>query len=73
MSIGPRPVTKQDQKLAKKHVKETIKLEKKKVSEHQKAMKKTSNKASKNYNLAHIKGHQKDIKERQQYAKKIGG
>lgn len=61
---GPIPVTKTDKKMAKKHLKETIKLEKKKVTDHVKAAKKTSNSKSKAYNMGHAKGHLKDIKER---------
>lgn len=67
------PVTKADVKLAKKHIKATIKLDKQKVKEHVVAARRTSNKASKAYNTAHAKDHKKDIKARQKYAKKIGG
>lgn len=71
MSVGRMPVTKGDIKMAKKHVKATVKLEKKKAKDHIKAAKTTGNKQSKAYNLAHAKGHMKDVKERQKYAKKI--
>lgn len=72
MAIGRLPVTKADVKMAKKHLKASIKLEKTKAKEHVKAAKNTSNPKSKAYNLAHAKGHKKDIKARQKYAKKIG-
>ena len=71
MAIGKLPVTKQDVKLAKKHLKATIKLEKKKAKDHLKVAKATKNPDSKAYNLSHAKGHLKDVKARQQYAKKI--
>lgn len=68
---GPKPVTKSDVKLAKKHLKVTMALEKKKISEHQTAAKRTSNPRSKSYNQAHVKAHQKDVKQRQQSLKTI--
>lgn len=68
---GKLPVTKADIKMSKKHIKSTIKLEKKKVKDHVKAAKKTTNRSSKAYNLSHAKEHQKDIKVRQKYAKKV--
>lgn len=71
MSVGKLPVTKADIKMAKKHLKATIKLEKSKAKDHLKIAKKTSNPQSKAYNMAHAKGHLKDVKQRQQYAKKV--
>lgn len=71
MAVGRMPVTKSDVKMAKKHLKASIKLEKKKVKEHLKAAKSTKNPQSKAYNMAHAKNHQKDIRERQSYAKKV--
>lgn len=71
MKAGKLPVTKEDIKIAKKHLKATIKLEKKKAKDHLKAAKKTSNPQSKAYNKAHAKGHLTDVKQRQQYAKKV--
>jgi hypothetical protein len=65
------PVTKEDKKIAKKHNKATIKLEKSKIKDHLKLAKKSSG-ASKAYNLSHAKEHKKDLKARQKYAKKIG-
>jgi hypothetical protein len=65
------PVTKADLKMAKEHNKITIKIEKKKVADHLKAYKRTSNPQSKAYNLEHAKGHKKDLKARQKYAKKV--
>lgn len=71
MAVGKLPVSKADVKMAKKHLKASIKLEKKKVKDHVKAAKSAKSSASKSYNLAHAKGHQKDIKQRQQYAKRV--
>lgn len=71
MSSSKMPATKADVKMAKKHLKATIKLEKKKAKDHIKAAKSTKNPKSKAYNLAHAKQHQKDIKSRQKYAKKV--
>ena len=68
---GQKPVTKTDVKLAKKHLKATIKLEKSKTSDHLRAAKSTSNSRSKAYNMSHAKGHQKDIKQRQTSLKTI--
>lgn len=65
------PVTKGDIKMAKKHVKATVKLEKKKAKDHIKAAKATKNSKSKAYNLAHAKGHLKDVKDRMKYVKKV--
>ena len=68
---GRKPVTKTDVSMARKHLKVTMALERKKVAEHQTAKKNTSNTRSKAYNDAHIKAHQKDIKQRQQSLKTI--
>lgn len=65
------PVTKADLKMAKNHNKITIKVEKKKIKDHIKAAKKTKNPKSKTYNTQHAKGHQRDLKARQKYAKKV--
>ncbi len=69
---GPLPVTKSDKKMAKKHLKATIKLEKQKVKDHVKAAKKGPSK-SKAYNMSHAKGHQKDIAERKRSLKTLRG
>lgn len=71
MSVGKMPVTKDDVKMAKKHLKASIKLEKSKVKDHVKAAKKATDPRSKAYNLDHAKNHLKDIKERQSYAKRV--
>lgn len=71
-NLSVKPVTKADVKMAKKHLKATIKLEKSKVKDHAKAVKSTSDPKSKAYNIAHMKAHKKDIKARQEYAKKVG-
>lgn len=68
---GPKPVTKTDVSMARKHLKVTMALEKKKVAEHQVAKRNTSNPKSKAYNQAHIKAHQQDIKQRQTSLKTI--
>jgi len=70
-SVGKLPVTKADVKMAKKHLKASIKLEKKKASEHMTAARRTTNKASKAYNISHAKNHKKDVKARLKYAKKV--
>ena len=58
--MSTRPVTSADKKLAKKHLKATIKFNKTKVKDHLKAAKKSG--YDREYNLSHAKGHQEDIK-----------
>ena len=58
---GIKPVTKSDKKLAKTHLKETKALLKEKISDHDKAMKSTSNPKSKSYNRTHKVDHQADL------------
>lgn len=68
------PVTASDKKMAKKHNEETIKLEKKKIKDHLKAMKKarlSNDFKSAAYHESHASEHKKDIKARQKYAKKV--
>lgn len=60
---GKVPVTKDDFKMAKKHLKATYKLNKGKIKDHQKAAKeaqKQGNTASVSYNQSHLSSHQKD-------------
>ncbi len=57
------PPTPADAKLAKEHLKATIKFNKKKIKDHEKAAKNTSNSKSKIYNRTHAKDHQKDVAE----------
>jgi hypothetical protein len=60
---GPTPVTKDDIKMAKKHLKATYKLNKQKIKDHQDAMKdaaKSGLSKSVSYNQSHLSGHQKD-------------
>jgi len=71
MKVAKQPVTRSDVSMAKRHVKETVKLEKKKAKEHIKAAKKATDPKSRQYHLAHAKGHLADIKDRQKYVKKI--
>lgn len=71
MAIGKLPVTKADVKMAKKHLKATIKLEKQKAKDHKKAANSTKDSQSKAYNLAHAKGHLQDVKQRQAYSKRV--
>jgi hypothetical protein len=66
---GPTPVTDTDIDMAKKHLKETLKLKKKelklnsdKISEHRAAASSTDNPKSAAYNRDHIAGHVKDNK-----------
>jgi hypothetical protein len=59
---GPKPVTKSDKKMAKAHLKETKVLLKEKISDHDKAMKSTSNPKSKAYNRTHKTDHQADLR-----------
>lgn len=52
--------------MAKQHLKETLKLNKKKISDHKKAMKKaidSDNKKSFSYNKTHKTGHETDNKQ----------
>lgn len=55
-----KPVTKEDKKLSIKHLKETVKFNKKHAKDHQKAIK---NGGSQKYNKDHIKHHEKAVKE----------
>jgi Ulp1 family protease len=71
---GVKPPTKEDAVLAKKHLDQTMSLEKTKVKEHQAQKykaRKAGHKKSVKYNESHIKSHQKDIKERTQSKKTI--
>lgn len=63
------PKTAADKALSKKHLKATMKLEKKKAKDHIKMAK--SGKGSKSYNLSHAKMHKKNIKADQKYLKKV--
>lgn len=68
------PVTSADKKMAQKHNKDTIKLEKSKIKDHLKMMKKakkSGNFRSAAYHEAHAKEHMKDTKLREKYAKKV--
>jgi len=58
---GPTPVTKSDVAMAKKHIKSTEKVIKKKITDHQKAMNSTNNPKSKAYNRSHLTSHKKEI------------
>lgn len=60
---GPVPVTKDDIKMAKSHLKATFKLNKQKIKDHKDAMKQASKSGmdkSVAYNKTHMSGHQKD-------------
>lgn len=60
---GPVPVSADDIKMAKEHLKETYKLNKDKIKDHKDAMKRAEdagNDKSVNYNRTHLKGHEKD-------------
>lgn len=60
---GPTPVTKNDIKMAKSHLKATYKLNKQKIKDHKDALKtaqKSDNPKSVNYNKSHLQGHQQD-------------
>lgn len=73
---GIKPPTTDDARMAMSHLVRTIGLDKTKVKEHQKQMKKSvkaGNKASKDYNKSHIDNHKDDIKERQQSVKTLKG
>jgi hypothetical protein len=66
---GPLPVTDSDLDMAKKHLKETLKLKKKelalnnmKILEHRAAAENADNPKSAEYNRGHIQGHVKDNK-----------
>lgn len=56
-----KPVTNADKKLAKKHLKATIKFEKKKADEHYELAKKGGDKE---YNHSHAKHHMESVLER---------
>lgn len=64
------PVTSADKQMSKKHLKMTMKLEKKKIKDHVKMAKKTSG-ASKAYHLGHAVDHKKNIKEDMRHLKKV--
>lgn len=64
------PVTSDDKKMSKKHLKMTMKLEKKKVKDHVKMAKKATG-ASRAYHLGHATDHQKNIKEDLKHLKKV--
>lgn len=60
---GPVPVTSDDIKTAKEHLKETYKLNKDKIKDHKDALKRAEdagNKKSEAYNRAHMTGHEHD-------------
>ena len=67
------PRSKADVALGMKHLQRTIKLEKSKIADHRKAAavaKKAGDKGSYRYNVAHLKGHEADVKDRQKAYKK---
>lgn len=66
------PVTAADKRMSQSHNKATIKLENKKMKDHLKAAKKTSNPQSKAFNRSHAMEHKKVLKARVKYAKKVG-
>lgn len=60
---GKVPVTKDDIKMAKDHLKVTYKLNKQKIKDHKDALKtaqNSDNQKSATYNRSHLVGHQKD-------------
>jgi len=57
---GPLPQSKADFKMAKKHLKDTYKLNKQKIKDHQKAAKATTDSKSIAYNTSHLNSHKKD-------------
>lgn len=57
---GPKPVTADDFKMAKKHLKATYKLNKQKIKDHKKALKDSEGSKSADYNHSHLQGHQTD-------------
>jgi predicted Zn-dependent protease len=60
---GPTPVTDDDKKMAKKHLKETQDVVEDKIDDHKKALKeaiKSRNQKSADYNRAHLVGHEKE-------------
>lgn len=67
-SYGKKATTKPGKALSVKHLKMTIKLDKKKISDHKKQAAKGIDVA---YNKGHAKGHIKDVKDRQKYLKKV--
>lgn len=64
------PVTAADKKMSKKHLKATMKLEKKKIKDHVKMAKKATG-ASKAYHVSHLQNHKKNVKDDQKYMKKV--
>lgn len=70
MTSAPvKPVTAEDKKLSKKHLKETIKFNTKKAKDHEKAAKKTSNTESQRFNRAHAENHFAEAKKSKQMLK----
>lgn len=73
MGSRAMPKTRNDVELGMRHLDRTIKLEKSKIADHRKAAaqaKKAGDKGSVRYNEAHLKGHEKDIKDRKKAYKK---
>jgi hypothetical protein len=66
-SYGRKPTTKQGKKLSIAHLQLQNKIDAQKVKEHDNLAKKGIDVP---YNQAHLKGHKKDLKERQKYLKK---
>lgn len=67
-SYGRKPTTSQGKKLSIEHLKLQIKIDKQKAKDHDELAKKGIDTA---YNVAHSKGHKKDVKERAKYMKKV--
>lgn len=71
---GPTPVTSDDLKMAKEHLKATAKLNKQKIKDHKKAMKRAidqDDKKSFKYNKVHKEGHETDMKQVQRSMKTV--
>lgn len=66
-SYGRKPTTQQGKKLSIAHLQLQNKIDKQKVVDHEKLANQGVDIA---YNVAHAKGHKKDVKERQKYLKK---
>lgn len=67
-SYGRKPTTAQGKKLSIEHLKLQVKIDKQKVSDHDKLAKQGIDVP---YNQAHSKGHKKDVKARLKYIKKV--
>ena len=67
-SYGRNPTTSQGKKLSVRHLDLQIKIDKQKAKEHEDLAKKGIDVP---YNVAHSKGHKKDVKERSKYKKKV--